>query len=110
MTNSIQKDLFMSRVAEEELPKTGDARKFLLSLVYELEGTNRTERRTLEWRYSGTQEAIDQKNGVDGYRGRHEREVESFRQGIERELNERGERLYAKEGSKILVRGPVSKG
>ncbi len=92
---------FSHYVAIEELPKTGDARKFVTVFVYQVEGTNRTETRKIEWSYSGTQEAIDQKAGVDGLTGRRQRSIEQLEQVVARE----GGRVYETDGSKIPIWG-----
>lgn len=107
MTIQISKP-FESYVAEEELPRTGDARKFKMYMPYEIEGTNKTSSWQREWRYSGTQEAIDQKNGVDGLSGRRQREMAMLRTAIEKELRSAGERLHEVEGRNLLIRGPAS--
>jgi hypothetical protein len=62
MTIQASKD-FASYVAEEELPRTGDARKFFIHLPYEIEGTIKTGSWAWNWKYSGTQEQLD-KTGV----------------------------------------------
>lgn len=61
---------FASYVAERELPRAGDARKFEFHFLYQVEGTSEIASYHWPWRYSGTQEAIDEKAGVDGYAGR----------------------------------------
>jgi hypothetical protein len=57
---------FPSYIAAEELAKTRDSRDFVFHLPFEIEGTNCTERMQWPWSYSGTQEAIDVKTGIDG--------------------------------------------
>lgn len=108
MTIEISKP-FEAYVAEEELPRTGDARKFAIHVPYEIEGTNRTSRWRAEWRYSGTQEEIDRKSGVDGLGPRRAREISALLTTIENDLRASGERLYEPEGRRLLVRGPIAR-
>jgi hypothetical protein len=96
---------FDSYVTQQELPRTGDARKFETRLTYEIEGTGRTEYRRVEWRYSGTQEAVDRNAGVDGLKGRREGAVAQLRAAVEKELKEGGFRLYADGDRPMLIRG-----
>lgn len=98
---------FESYVTHRELPRTGDARRFETRLTYEIEGTGRTESRQLEWTYSGTQEAIDQKAGVDGLKGRRERATAQLRAVLKKELDAARFRLYADGDRPMLIRGPA---
>ena len=100
---------FSAYIAVEELPKTRDRRDFLFHLPFEIEGTNRTERAQWPWSYSGTQETIDQKAGIDGLIARSERELKAFRQHLEHELAKNGQRLYADGDRPMLIRGSVSR-
>ena len=95
---------FSTYIAVEELPKTRDSRDFLFHLPFEIEGTNSTERAQWPWSYSGTQEAIDEKAGIDGLIARSERELKAFRQHLERELAKNGQRLYADGDRPMLIR------
>jgi hypothetical protein len=99
---------FESYVSVEELPRTGDARKFLLRLLFEVEGTLETRELTWPWSYSGTQEAIDQKHGADGLRERRMHEIDMFRRHVEYELGVQKRRLYEVEGRETLMWGKKS--
>jgi hypothetical protein len=96
---------FFAYIAVQELPKTRDSRDFLFYLPFEIEGTNRTERTQWPWSYSGAQEAIDEKAGSAGLIARSERELLAFRQHLEQELAEKGQRLYADGDRPMLIRG-----
>jgi hypothetical protein len=90
---------FRDYVTVEELPRTGDARKFVTLFMFQLEGTNRTETRRNEWSYSGTQEAVDQNAGVDGLAPRQQRSIEQ----LERAITQEGGRIYASADSKLPI-------
>lgn len=94
---------FESYVAEDELPRTGDGRTFKLHVPYEI----RTSSWQMEWRYSGTQEAIDQEKGVDGLGDRRKRATAMLRAAIEKDLRSVGDTLYEVEGRTLLIRGSV---
>ena len=85
---------FSDYVAIQKLPKTGDATKFVTIFAFQMEGTGRTGTRRKEWLYSGTQEAIDKKAGIDGLTPRQQRALESLLRAIEQELKDSGERIY----------------
>lgn len=96
---------FSEYVAIDELPATGDAKKFVAHFVFQLEGTTKTETRSIEWSYSGTAQAIDQKNGVDGLRGRRQRALQQLERSVSAELDEIDDRVYDSPESKIPIRG-----
>jgi hypothetical protein len=101
MTLDITKP-FESYVAEDELPRTGDARNFAFTLPYEVEGTHFVAKISREWKYSGTQEAIQGERGLEELR---KSEMQAFKQQVARELRESRERLYAQGDRPFLVRG-----
>jgi hypothetical protein len=109
MTIQITKP-FAAYVAEEELPRTGDARKFAIHLPYEIEGAIKTGSWRWEWKYSGTQEQLDKNSGKDGLASLREQQLKAFHGHIEKQLHEEGERLYEVEGKRMLTRGPLKKG
>jgi hypothetical protein len=96
---------FAAYVVERELPRTADARIFELIFLFRVEGTLHTGARRYEWRYFGTQEAIDQRAGKDGLSERHRQAVEAFERSILRELQSRGQRLYSQEGETMPILG-----
>lgn len=104
MTLELKKP-FRTYVAVDELAPTGDARKFVANLPFQREGTIKMEHRRHEWTYSGTQTAIDQKNGVDGVPARTEVEVARLQRAVEDELKKSGERLYEVSDTKFPVWG-----
>src|SRR5450755_2688299 len=89
---------FSACVVVTEQPRTGDARKFEAVLPYEVEGTNKTAFYRWDWKYSGTQEAVDLHAGRDGSAERRVRELQNFERHVEQDLRSRGERLYSVEG------------
>jgi hypothetical protein len=96
---------FESYVSVEELPRTGDARKFVLRVVFEVEDTHDPREMTWPWTYSTTQEAIDQRHGADGLRERRMHEIDMFRRHVEYELGVQRRRLYEVDGRETLVWG-----
>lgn len=96
---------FIAYLLVTELPKFGDAREFEAVLPYQIEGFNKIEFYRWRWRSSGTQEAIDENAGHDGYTERRLRELQSFQRHVEEDLNGRGEKLYSIEGQRIPIRG-----
>ena len=96
---------FAAYVVEQELPRTADARVFELIFLFRLEGTLHTGARRYEWRYFGTQEANDEKAGMDGLTERHRQAVDAFERSILRELQSRGRRLYSQEGETMPILG-----
>jgi hypothetical protein len=99
---------FGSYVAEEKLVGIADAQVFLFRLPFEIEGTNKTEEmRHGPWKYSGTQQAIDEMSGVDGLKLRRILEMAAFCRYVEAELTRQGQHLYEKQGQRILIRGPI---
>jgi hypothetical protein len=96
---------FADYVSVDELPKTGDATKFIGIFPFQIEGSSKTETRRIEWSYSGTQAAIDKKAGVDGLTPRQQRALESLLHAIERELGQKGERVYETPGQKLPIWG-----
>ena len=106
MTLQISKP-FESYVAVDELPRTGDARKFVFNLPYEIEGTNRMGQFSRQWKYSGTQEAI---HGAKGLETLRRSEMQAFELQVIRELRASRERLYAQGDRPILVRGAAATG
>lgn len=97
---------FADYVFPQDFPRIGDAHKFVFRLPFVIEGSDRAGEIEWPWSYSDTQEAIDQKAGVDGLRIRFEQEMDAFRRHVEKELAESGQRLYAVAGTPLLVRGP----
>ena len=108
MTIQISKP-FSTYITVEELPKTRDRRDFVFYLPFQVEGTNRQAREQWPWSYSGSQEAIDLKAGIDGLTVRSERELEAFRRYIERELEQGGYRLYTDGERPVLIRARVTR-
>jgi hypothetical protein len=105
MTIEISKP-FESYVAEDTLPRTGDARRFVFNLVFDIEGTNRTDHISREWKYSGTQEAIQGEPGLHALRKQH---MEAFEVQVRRHLREKGLRLYAVGDKPMLICAPAKK-
>jgi hypothetical protein len=97
---------FESYVSVEELPQLGDARRFLLRLIFEVEGDRTTREMTCPWTYSASQAVIDQKNGFDGLRDRRLLEMDTFRRHVEYELGVQKRRLYQLNGNELLIWGP----
>lgn len=95
-------------VAIEELQATGDARKFVAHLPFKREGSIKIETMRWLWKYSGTQEEIDRRAGVDGAEQLKVAQVEAFRRFVESELERAGERLYADESTTMLIRGGLT--
>jgi hypothetical protein len=96
---------FSHYVAVDELPKTGDARKFVVNFPYQIEGTAKTGRRFVEWSYTGTQEAIDQNSGLDGLARRQQRAIEQLERSIAKEVAASGDRIYDSPDQKIPLWG-----
>jgi hypothetical protein len=97
---------FSEYVSVEKLPvRGGGATKFVVVFPFQIEGTDKIETRRLEWPYSGTQAAVDEKAGVDGLTPRHRRALEHLQRVIENELKASGGRIYETPGQKIPVWG-----
>jgi hypothetical protein len=96
---------FREYVSVEKLPKTGDTTRFVAIFPFQIEGSDRIETRRVEWPYSGTQAAVDEKAGVDGLTPRQQRAVEHLHRVIENELKASGGRIYETPGQKIPVWG-----
>jgi len=95
-----------SYITERELPRTTDGRMFELLLPYQLEGSEKATVFRWRWTYTNAQRAIDASNGLtSGRRARHTLEKQAFIRQVQRELRERGEKLYCVDGQKIPVRG-----
>jgi hypothetical protein len=93
-------------ITERELPRTADARVFELLLPYQVEASNQFTVFRWRWTYTDAQKAIDAKNGITrGQRARHALEKQAFIRQVQRELRERGEKLYSVDGQKMPVRG-----
>lgn len=97
---------FKEYVAVDDLPKTRDATVFVVSFPYLIEGTIKTERRQLQIAYTGTQEAIDAKNGIkDGLAKQKERAIATLERGIATDLRRSGGRIYETQEQKLPVWG-----
>jgi len=68
----------------------GPRAKIRVLLPYQIEGFNKTAFCRWDRKYSGTQEQVDQKAGVDGYAGRRDRELRSFQRHVEQDLKTKG--------------------
>ena len=97
---------FASFIAEEELPRTGDARKFVIHLPFEIQDTIKTGSWSWEWKYTGTQEQLDKNAAGNGLAAARDQHLQAFRRHIEKELAQQGERLYEVKGKRMLIRGP----
>lgn len=96
---------FSSYIAFEELPRTGDARKFVAIFPFQVEGTNQMQDRRMEMRYSGTQEAIDEKKGVDGLTPRKKQIIEQLERVVADEIKANGDRLYESGDTRFPIWG-----
>ena len=94
---------FSTYVAFEELPRTGDARKFLAIFPFQVEGTNQMQDRRVAMSYSGTQEAIDQKNGVDGLMLRKKQTIEQLERIVSDEMKANRGRLFESADTKFPI-------
>lgn len=100
---------FAAFVAEEELPRTGDARQFVIHLPFEIEDTIKTGSWSWKWKHTGTQEQLDKNAGRDGLAAGREQNMKAFQRHIEKELAQHGERLYEVQGKRMLIRGRLTK-
>lgn len=94
---------FESYVSVEVLPRTDNARRFQLRIMFEVEGTLNSRELTWPWAYSGSQESTDHNHGIDGVRERCLREMDLFRRHIEYELGVQNSRVYTKAGTDVLI-------
>jgi hypothetical protein len=92
----------------EELPNTGDARRFLFHVTFEIEGTRQTRQMTWPWTYTTSRAVPDAHGGGkgDGIKECRLREMDAFRQHVEYELGAQGGRAYSLNGSDVLIWEP----
>jgi hypothetical protein len=100
---------FGSYVTLRELPRNGDARAFLLTLPFTIENEDRTDLISWPWEYTGTQAALDRKDGGGAFQQRLAREIELFRRHLVYELNASQQRIYEDLDSGTLLRGPLTR-
>ena len=96
---------FGQYVAVSELPKTGDATKFVVEFPFQIEGTSSIQSRHKTWTYSDTLRAIDEKAGADGLSDRRGTTTEQLRRAIAEELDQTGARLYDSPDTKFPIWG-----
>ena len=100
-------ELFLGTyITERERPTTSDGRMFELLLPFEIEGSKQAGVFRWRWTCTDVQKATDGKSGIiDGHRARHTLEKRAFIRQVQRELKQRGEKLYSVEGQHVPVRG-----
>jgi hypothetical protein len=70
---------------------------------FQHEGTQKIASRRIEWTYSGTQEAVDQKAQVDGAALRQQREIWRLEKSIDTELKSTGARIYSTQETRFPI-------
>jgi hypothetical protein len=106
MTIEIAK-AFSSYFTERELPETASGRSFEFILPYQVEGSGKTREFRWTWPYSDAHAAEDQRRGIDGLDKRRNRAVGLFREHLEKELAQNGQRLYSETGQSMLILGKI---
>jgi hypothetical protein len=94
---------FAAYVSIEAFPSRGDARRFVLHLRFELEGTWDSGELTWPWEYADAPQDSDGRSRAGGYEGRLAQEMDNFRRHVEYELELGGQRIYERAGSDGLV-------
>jgi hypothetical protein len=93
-------------VSIEAFPSRGDARRFVLHLRFEVEGTWDSGELTWPWEYSLAPQGSDAPSGAGSYEDRLALEMDNFRRHVEYELELGGQRIYERAGSDGLVLAP----
>jgi hypothetical protein len=93
---------FAAYVSIEAFPGSGDTRRYVLHLRYELAGTWESGELTWPWVYA-VPPGGDGQNGTSGYEQRLAEEIENFRRHVEYELELQERRLFERAGGEALV-------
>jgi hypothetical protein len=93
---------FESYVSIEAFPSSGDVRRYVLHLRYELEGTWESGEITWPWELQAQQGGAGHVVAAS-YAARLVEEMENFRRHVEYELQLQERRVYERTGSDALV-------
>ncbi len=94
---------FAAYVSVEAFPSRPDARRFVLHLRFELEGTWDSGEITWPWEYAVTAQGGDVDSRAASYEDRLAQEMQNFRRHVEYELELGGQHIYERAGSDGLV-------
>lgn len=98
--------LLAGYITERERTRTPDGLLFELQLAYQIEGSKEVAVFRWRWTYTDSQKMRDENLGIiNARRARHFVEKRAFIRQVQRELKQRGERLYYLEGQQVPVRG-----